>query len=94
MPTSIGWTAESLRLNKTTTFKLSRGKNFSYPGFVLYMFSKLNPYETRYRLRMDEQIVGYAREIGGPAIIPKISFGGTEQSLSTIVWTNASVSRI
>ena len=36
MPTSIGWTAESLRLDKTTTFKLSRGKNFSYPGFVFY----------------------------------------------------------
>jgi hypothetical protein len=35
MPTSIGWTAELLRLSNTTTFKLSRGKNFSYPGFVL-----------------------------------------------------------
>ncbi|MEC8458577.1 MAG: hypothetical protein VXY91_04130 [Bacteroidota bacterium] len=28
------------------------------------MFSKLNPNETRYRLRIGEKIVGYAREIG------------------------------
>ncbi len=38
------------------------------------MFSKLNPYETRYRLRMDDQIVGYAREIGRTRYYSKDQF--------------------
>ena len=43
------------------------------PRFV-YMFSKLNAYETRYRLRMGEQIVGYAREIGRTRYYSKDQF--------------------
>lgn len=40
----------------------------------VYMFSKLNPYETRYRLRIGEQIVGYAREIGRTRYYSKDQF--------------------